>query len=79
MEFVLFSDESKFNVCVRDNPKRVIRTKNKAFHKDYLKRTVMFASEMMIWCCMSIKRVGDMHFINGTVNAEKYQEIPKNN
>lgn len=76
---VIFSDESKFDVCVGDNRKRVIRTKKEAFHKDCLKRTVKFASGVMIWGCMSAKGVGEMQFINGTVNAAKYQEILENN
>lgn len=72
---VIFSDESKFDVCVGDFRKRVIRTKFEAFHKDCLKRTVKFPQGVMIWGCMSSKGVGHYEFIDGTVNAEKYQQI----
>ncbi|RYA67823.1 hypothetical protein DD592_27240, partial [Enterobacter cloacae complex sp. 2DZ2F20B] len=34
---VIFNDESKFDVCMGDLRKRVIRTKNEAYHKDCLK------------------------------------------
>lgn len=76
---VIFSDESKFDVCVGDFRKRVIRTKSEAFHKDCLKRTVKFPKGVMIWGCMSSKGVGKYEFIDGTVNAEKYQDILSRN
>lgn len=72
---VIFSDESKFDVCVGDSRKRVIRAKNEAFHKDCLKRTVKFAKGQMVWGCMSAEGVGQLMFIEGIVNATKYQSI----
>lgn len=74
-EKVIFSDEAKFDVCVGDYRKRVIRTKTEAFHKDCLKRTVKFPKGIMVWGCMSARGLGVLHFIEGTVNAPKYQEI----
>lgn len=64
-------------MCVGDNRKRVIRTKNEAFHPDCLKRTVKFATGLMVWGCMSAAGLGNLSFIDGTVNAPKYQEILK--
>lgn len=72
---VIFSDESKFDVSVGDSRSRVIRSKTEAFHKDCLKRTVKFAKGLMVWGCMSSKGIGTLEFIDGTVNAEKYQRI----
>lgn len=72
---VIFSDESKFDVCVGDFRKRVIRTKSEAFHKDCLKRTVKFPQGIMIWGSISVKGVGNLEFLDGMVNAEKYQDI----
>lgn len=72
---VIFSDEAKFDVCVGDNRKRVIRTKKEAFHTDCLKRTVKFAKGQMVWGCMSAAGVGALQLIQGTVNANKYQDI----
>lgn len=72
---VIFSDESKFDVCVGDTRKRVIRKKDEAYHKDCLKRTVKFPASVMVWGCFSAKGVGQLHFIEGTVNAPKYIQI----
>lgn len=33
---VIFSDESRFDICEDDYPTRVIRSIYEAFHKDYL-------------------------------------------
>lgn len=75
---VLFSDESKFDVCIGDDRGRVIRNKSEAFHPDCLKRTVKFAKGVMVWGCMSARGVGNLYFIEGTVNAVKYQDILEN-
>lgn len=75
---VIFSDESKFDVCVGDCRKRVIRSKAEAFHKDCLKRTVKFPKGQMIWGCMSAHGLGQLVLINGTINASKYQDILAN-
>lgn len=75
---IIFSDESKFDLCVGDTRKRVIRNKNEAYHKDCLKRTVKFPASIMVWGCMSAKGVGTLHFVNGLVNAQKYIDILRN-
>lgn len=72
---IIFSDESKFDVCVGDSRRRVIRTKAEAYQKDCLKRTVKFPASVMAWGCMSAKGVGKLHFVDGIVNAEKYMHI----
>lgn len=76
---IIFSDESKFDVCVGDHRSRVIRNKNEAFHKDCLKRKIKFPSGLMVWGSMSAFSVGKLHFIDGTVNAPKYQNILETN
>jgi hypothetical protein len=75
---IIFSDESKFDVCVGDFRKRVIMSKEEAFHADCIKRTVKFPKGVMIWGCMSAKGLGNFEFIDGIVNAEKYQKILTN-
>lgn len=55
--------------------KRVIRRKDEAYHKDCLKRTVKFPASVMVWGCMSRAGVGRLHFVDGTVNAQKYIQI----
>jgi hypothetical protein len=63
---------------VGDFRKRVIRSKDEAFHADCIKRTVKFPKGVMIWGCMSAKGLGNFEFIDGIVNAEKYQKILTN-
>lgn len=75
---VIFSDESKFDICVGDHRKQVIRTKHETFHKDCLKRTIKFPIGVMIWGCMTASGLGYFAFIDGTVNAAKYQQILQN-
>ena len=64
-------------VCVSFVSRRnvVIRTKNEAFHPHCLKRSVKFPQTVMVWGCMSNNGVGNLHFIDGMVNAVKYQCI----
>lgn len=57
----------------------MIRSKDEAFHKDYLKRTVKFPAIVMVWGCMSANGVDNLHIISGSVNAQKYQEIFEEN
>lgn len=72
---IIWSDESKFDVCVGDSRKRVLRTSSEAFHNDCLVKKVKFPASVMVWGCMSAKGVGKLHFIDGIVNAQKYKEI----
>lgn len=71
---VIWSDESRFEVCVGDS-RKVIRNKDEAFHRDCIARKVKFPASVMIWGCMSAKGVGNLHFIDGIVNSDKYIRI----
>lgn len=75
---VIYSDESQFEVCIGDHRKRVIRTNAEAYQNDCLKRTVKFPKSLMVWGCMSAQGVGQLAFIEGRVNSQKYQEILEN-
>lgn len=72
---IIFSDDSKFELCVGDMRTTVIRTKKEAYHRDFLKRTVKFPASIMIWGCMSAKSLGQLHLIDNTVNAVRYINI----
>lgn len=72
---IIWSDESKFEVTIGDVRKKVIRNKDEAFHTDCIKRKVKFPGSVMIWGCMSAQGLGHLHFVEGTVNAVKYQNI----
>src|SRR5258705_8145773 len=46
---VIFSDESTFQVSPGDTGRRIIRTKEEAFHLDCLTRSVKHAASLMVW------------------------------
>ncbi|KAL0829812.1 hypothetical protein ABMA28_003295 [Loxostege sticticalis] len=73
--YIIWSDESKFEVTVGDERKKVIRNKNEAFHTDCLIRKVKFPASLMIWGCMSAQGVGGMQFVDGSINAARYQNL----
>ncbi len=75
----MFSDESRFEVCVGDSRKRVLRTASEALHPHCLARTVKFPDSVMVWGCMGNTGSGRLHFINRMVNAAKYQTILEGN
>lgn len=72
---IIWSDESKFEVTVGDERKKVVRNKHEAFHPDCLKRKVKFPASLMIWGCMSAQGLGKMQFVDGSINAVRYQNI----
>lgn len=74
---IIWSDESKFEVTVGDERKKVVRNKHEAFHTDCIKRKVKFPASLMIWGCMSAQGVGGMQFVDGSINATRYQNILK--
>lgn len=49
---VIFSDIAKFDVCIDDHRKKVIRNKTKTFHIDCIKRIVKFPKDIMVRGCM---------------------------
>lgn len=72
---VLFSDESRFSLSYGDQGPRVWRQTQEAYNRSCLKRSVKFATSVMVWGCMSSDGVGQLCIVNGIVNAEIYQEI----
>lgn len=62
-------------MSVGDTRSKVIRRKSEAYHRDCLKRTVKFPGSIMIWGCMSAKGLGQLCFIESTVNASRYINI----
>lgn len=77
-ESVIFTDEAKFDVCLGDFRKRVIRKSSEAYENDCLKRMVKFPKSIMVWGCMSAQGTGELAFIDGIVNSVKYQDILSN-
>lgn len=76
---IVFSDESRFELSVGDSGSKVIRTKKEAYHRDCLKRTVKFPASVMVWGCMSAKGLGQLCFVENSINAVCYINILKEN
>lgn len=73
---VLFADESKFNIFSSDGRVMVWRKKNQELHPSNLKATVKHGGQsVMVWGCMTAFGVGDLVFIDGKLNAEKYRDL----
>lgn len=72
---IIWSDESKFELMAADTKSRVLRQKGEEFHSTCLERKTMFCASVMVWGCMSSRGVGNLHIIDGTVNALKYENI----
>ncbi len=72
---VLWSDESVFQVFFGRNGRRVLRTKEEKDHPDCYQQQVQKPGSVMVWGCVSALGKGNLHFCDGTINAEKYIEI----
>lgn len=77
---VLWSDESKFTLFGSDGMVRVWRTPQETLKKECLKPTVKHGGgSVMVWGCMSASGVGNLTFIEGTMDGEVYQRILDDN
>ncbi len=76
---VLWSDESVFQVFFGRNGRRVLRTKEEKDHPDCYQQQVQKPGSVMVWGCVSALGKGNLHFCDGTINAEKYIEILEHN
>ena len=74
---VVFSDESRFTLK-SDRPILVRRRTGEAFKSECLASTVKHGGGgIMVWGCFSIKGVGKLHKIQGTINSDHYIKILK--
>ncbi len=69
---VLWSDESVFQVFFGRNGCRVLRTKEEKDHPGCYQQQVQKPGSVMVWGCVSALGKGNLHFCDGTINAEKY-------
>ncbi len=72
---VLWSDESVFQVFFGRNGRRVLRTKEEKDHPDCYQQQVQKPGSVMVWGCVSALGKGNLHFCDGTINAEKYRDF----
>ncbi len=76
---ILWSDESVFQVFFGRNGRRVLRTKEEKDHPDCYQQQVQKPGSVMVWGCVSALGKGNLHFCDGTINAETYIEILEHN
>lgn len=77
---VLFCDESKFNLFGSDGPSYVWRKPNTELDAKHLRATVKHGGgSLMVWACMSAAGVGNLEFIETTMDKGKYLDILKSN
>jgi len=77
---VIFLDESKFNLFGSDGKTMVWRKPNTELQKQHLRPTVKHGGgSVMIWGCISSKGVGNLVFIDGIMNQDKYLKILEEN
>lgn len=80
---VLFTDESKFNVFGSDGRQIVWRKPRTELLKQHLTPSVKHGGgHVMVWGSMSYNGVGQLHFIDGILDAKGYlkilqEEIPR--
>ncbi len=71
---IFYSDESTFELAVHgDTRMRVIRSE--AFHPACLARTGKFPAKLMVWGCIGRSGPGQLHFVQGILNAARYQDV----
>jgi transposase len=75
---VIFSDESKFNMIGSDGKQTIRRRRGERFRPDCVIRTVKHSPYIMIWGCMSAFGLGELNFVQGTMDAKKYKIVLEN-
>lgn len=75
---VLFTNESKFEIFGGHTNKRIWRTKNTEFQEKNIAATVKHGGgSVMVWGCMAASGVGNLEFIESTMNKYDYLNILK--
>jgi transposase len=73
---VLFTDESKFNICGSDGRTLVWRKPGEEYNLRCIKGTVKYGGgSVMVWGSMSRAGVGELIFIDGIMDALMYCDI----
>lgn len=73
---VLWTDESKIELFSSRGPRYVWRSSGQAHEEAYTVPTVKHGGgSIMVWGCFPAAGTGDLHIIEGIMNAAKYQQI----
>ena len=76
LEHILSSNETKINLLGSHGVQHVWREPGQDYHSECIVQTVRHGGgSVVIWGCMSAKGVGEMTFIDGTMNACGYTQI----
>ncbi len=71
--YVLWSDETKINLFGSDGVKHVWRQPGEEYKDKCVLPTVKHGGgSVMVWGCMSAAGIGELQFIEGTMNANMY-------
>lgn len=77
---VVFSDESKFEIFGKKKLVKIWRSKNQELAENNMVATVKHGGgSVMVWGCMAVSGVGNLVFIESTMNKIDYLNILKNN
>ena len=74
-ERVLWSDESKFDILVGNHGQCVLWAKEKGNLPVCYQRSVPKPASLMVWGCIGVYSMGNLHVLEGTMNAERYIKI----
>ena len=66
---VLFSDETRIQLCLSDKSPMVRRPKNTSLNKEYLKPTQKFPVSIMIWACFCKQGTGELKIIDSNLRS----------
>lgn len=77
---VVWSDESKFELVGKKKRRKVWRKVGEALLDKHTTKTVKFGGgSIMVWGCFSWSGVGNLHKIDGIMDARRYIDILRNN
>lgn len=71
----LYVDESKFELISNRRRQRVWRGKNESHKRGNTKTVVKHSASVMVWGSFGANGVGNLVFIDGTMDADKYCDI----
>ena len=72
---ILFSDETIISLYGHNDDIYVRRPKGQAFNPRYTKTSVKHSEKIAIWGCFSASGPGELHLVDGNMNAIQYREI----
>lgn len=76
---IIWSDESKFELCGSKRRQIVWRRKNTAYNANHTVGTVKHSQYVMLWGCFSRAGLGNLEEISGKMNGSYYRDILQNN